>query len=396
MGGLSLKMKTKDSIHKSSKEDVQYPFADIGGTSLIHIREITEENRHNYSYTCPYCKKGLQPRLGIKKAHCFAHKPGESCELDKYIHTTAERLLKEKWDCDEPFEITMKVRTECKNIENCFFYRKYDNYCNSEEVKTFDLKKQYSRCLVEKKYGDFIPDLCLIDDTGQHEPIFIEIWSKHKNSEKKALSDNMIVEIRLKTIDDLEELTNHPITESEKVTFAHFKTIKKTPTEKDGPPLIRYMLYTGTHKSFMEFQSTTCTNYKSRHHPKSIFEVVCYQYDIHTRNGFRNLCNAIAIDRGYNIRNCYLCQLYGTESRERFYGYNLYPNRPLGCRRAIETQGLIQCNPEEAMTCQDFKLRTRQLSQIKKQFDNIRRYIWIKNEDGSVTEEYIPQKNNWY
>ena len=87
-----------------------------------------------------------------------------------YIHTTAERLLKEKWGRDEPFEITMKVRTECKKMDNCLFYKDYDRICVSEKMKTFDLKKQYSRCIVEKKYSEFVPDLCLIDDTS--------LWTK--------------------------------------------------------------------------------------------------------------------------------------------------------------------------------------------------------------------------
>ena len=44
-----------------------------------------------------------------------------------------------------------------------------------------------------------------------------------------AQSDHMIIEIRLKTTEELEELPKHPITESETVTFSHFKVLKKTP-----------------------------------------------------------------------------------------------------------------------------------------------------------------------
>ena len=88
-------MQAVDGIHEFFEGDVQYPFADVGEPNLVHISGITQENRRSYTYTCPYCKKALRPRLGSKKAHCYAHKPGESCELDRYIHTTAERLLKE-------------------------------------------------------------------------------------------------------------------------------------------------------------------------------------------------------------------------------------------------------------------------------------------------------------
>lgn len=389
-------MQPTDGIHKYFEGDVQYPFADVGAPELMHISRITQENRHSYTYTCPFCKKGLHPRLGKRNAHCYAHKPGESCELDRYIHTTAERLLKEKWERDEPFEITMKVRTECKNIDTCFFYKDDGHGCIIEERKTFDLKKQFTLCIVEKRYGEFVPDLCLIDENGKYEPIFIEIWSKHKNSEKKANSDYKIIEIRLKTVQDLEELPKHPITESETVTFSHFKTLKKSPSKEDGPHLMKYTLYDGTLKSYVDNKTVSCGNYKTEHHPKSIFEVVCLQDEIRSTD-FRNYCNAIAIDRGYDIRTCYLCQLYGKDNRNKDYDKDAVFNQdcPEGCRRDIEAQGLIECNPEDAKACQEFKVKDIILRRQLVLYGNINRYIWFKKADGTIEEETQKSKYDW-
>ena len=386
-------MQTSDGIHEVFEGDVQYPYADVGAPEMLHISKVTPETRRAYNYTCPYCKKVLRPRLGSKRTHCFAHKPGERCDMDKYIHATAERLLKEKWERDEPFEITMKVKTACKDLDNCFFYKGSGQNCITTEIKTFDLKKQYSQCIVEKKYGDFVPDLRLVDDTGQHEPIFIEIWSKHKNSEKKAQSEHMIIEIRIKTTEELEVLPKYPITESETVTFSHFKVLQKAPSKDDGPRLMRYTLYGGTLKSFVDEQKVFCGNYRTKHHIKSIFEVVCPQDEIHTLPQFRNYCNAIAIDRGYNIRSCYLCQLYGADWRETEYHEDA--DRPVGCRRDLEAQGLIQCKPEAAQTCQLFKLKDKPLKQLKRQYANINRYIWYRNADGSTSEETQKRKDYW-
>jgi hypothetical protein len=387
-------MQTTDGIHKFYEGDVQYPFADVGAAELLHISEVTQENRRTFTYTCPYCKKGLRPRLGSKKNHCFAHKPNESCELDRYIHKTAERLLKEKWDRDEPFEITMKVRTECKEFNTCVFHQEKGYGCVKEEMQTYDLKKQFTRCVVEKKVGEFVPDLCLVDDSGKHEPIFIEIWSKHKNSEKKAQSKYRIIEIRLKTIKDLEELPKHPITESDTVTFSHFKTINKPPTKDDGPALMRYTLYAATLNSFVDDKHVNCCNYRNNHYVKSIFEIVCSKDEIPFQK-FRNYCNAIAIDRGYSIRNCYLCQLFGIDNRDQSdHNYNIFTSDlPSGCRRELGTKGLIPCKPkEDAKSCQHFKLKESMLSYLKSHYFNINRYIWIKNEDGSTSEEIQNRK----
>ncbi len=375
-------MQTVDNIHESFEEDVQYPFADVGEPILKHISAITQENRRSYTYTCPYCKKSLVPRLG-SIAHCYAHKPGESCDQDRYIHTTAERLLKEKWDRDEPFEITMKVRTECKEKDNCFFYKDHIGNCVIEEKKTFNLKKQYSQCNVEKKYGEFIPDLCLIDDTGKHEPIFIEIWSKHKNSEKKAKSDYRIIEIRLKTAEDLENLPKRPITESSTVTFNHFKILRKSPEDCHPLNLMKYTLYADTLKSYVDEKTTTCVNFKSVHHSKSIFEMVCSPDEVFSKSNFQTLCNAFAIDRGFNIRNCYICQLYGEDTRV----FNGIQPRLNGCHRDIDGIGLIQCKSEEAMTCRSFKLKDQPLKYMKSKYAHVSRYIWYKNADGSISEE---------
>lgn len=384
-----------DSIHERFDGDVQYPYADVGTPELMHISGITQENRQSYIYTCPYCKKGLRPRLGTKRTHCFAHKPGESCELDRYIHTTAERLLKEKWDRDEPFEITMKVRTECKDKDTCIFYQHFCRGCLSEEIKTYDLKKQFTQCVVEKKYGEFIPDLCLIDETGKHEPIFIEIWSKHKNSEKKKKSDYRIIEIRLKTVQELEKLPKHPIIESETVTFSHFKSLKKSPPEEEGPRLMRYTLYAGTLKSYVDDKTVHCGNYRTKHRAKSIFEVVCSQNEICKTTDFHNYCNAIAIDRGYDIRTCYLCQLYGEDERNKDIDYvaAFELGRQKGCRRDIKAQGLIECRPEEARTCQRFKLKDILLNRLKGRYANINRYIWLKNAEGTASEETQKRKD---
>jgi len=381
-----------DGIHEVFEGDVQYPYADIGGKELLHISEVNEDNRRTYNYVCPYCKKPLRPRLGLYRAHCFAHKKGERCDPDRYIHRTAIDLLEQKWNRDEPFEIKMTVRFECEEYGNCFFHYDSERSCVREEVKTYDLKKHYSRCLVEKKVGEFIPDLCLIDDTGKHEPIFIEIWSKHKNSEKKAESEYMIIEIRLKTTAELEELPKHPITESETVTFSHFKTSKGNLAEKSGLSLMRYTLYGGSLKSYVDEQTVNCKNFRNNHHPKAIFEIDCIKEEVYSSMGLLYYGNALAIDKGYDIRLCYLCQEYGPD-RRRWRSYYDDSNAPMGCCREIDTRGFIECKQNDAKTCPFFKLDSFQVKRNVESIENFKRYIWYKNPDGSSSEEYQQRKS---
>lgn len=384
-------MTSANGIHEVFEGDVQYPYADVGAPELLHISQVNQDNRRDYKFTCPYCEKSLRPRLsrGSRRSH-FAHNPGECCDQDRYIHTTAERLLKEKWERNEPFEITFGVRTVCSRFTTCIYSQAYKHQCFSHKPETFDLKKYYSTCLVEKKCGEFIPDLCLIDETGKHEPIFIEIWSKHKNSDKKAESDYKIIEIRLRTAADLEELPMHPITESETVTFSHFKTREREPDATDGPRLMKYRLYADSLKSYVDTKSVSCSNYKTEHHRKAVLEIVGSTNDFYPEQYFRKYCTAIAIEKGYDIRSCYLCRQYGEDRSSIVWDAELctFTNPVVGCRREIKSQGIIQCKPDDAKTCDHFMLKDYPLKRIKETYTNMPLYIWERHPDGTETEEY--------
>lgn len=215
-------MVVPDGVHTVFENDVLYPYADIGEHQLMHISYVNEDNRRSHFYKCPYCHLELRPRLGAKKQHCFAHKPGESCDRDHYIHSVAEALLKDKWDGDEPFVVSYKVKSICASIESCLFGKQFNVNCVKDEYKTVNLKELYTQCLIEKKIGDYIPDICLIDESGNNVPLFIEIWNTHPNSDKKNSSGHRIIELRINSMEELEALPKGLIKESERALFYNF------------------------------------------------------------------------------------------------------------------------------------------------------------------------------
>ena len=386
-------MNKSDGIHEVFEGDVQYPYADVGEPKLLHIGKVNQKNRRDYKYTCPYCQKDLRPFLSkgkknSKRSH-FSHKNGERCDQDGYIHTTAKRLLKEKWDSDEPFEITMSVKTVCKHVANCLFCKSTGYSCSFGKTETYNLKEHYTQCLVEKKFGDFIPDLCLIDENDKHDPIFVEIWSKHKNSEKKANSNHMIIEIRLKTIPELEELPKHPITESETVSFSHFKVLKKAPEASSGPKLMKYILYGGSLKSYIDKDKTLCSNYNTHHQRQAVLEIVGMRDEIYTLTDFRRLCTAIAIDKGYDIRSCNICRKYGEDRSALEWDNELcqFKAPVKGCRRDLKNQGILPCKPDDAKTCEKFILKDKPLKRVMETYSWATLYIWERLPDGTTTEK---------
>lgn len=302
-------METFDGIHTVYEGDVQYPYADVGETKLLHISGVTKENRRQYSYICPCCQKRLRPRLGDKNRHCFYHDKGSRCAMDKYIHDTAERLLKEKFDSDDPFEVVMYVTKTCEQHEGCLFAKDHgQDFCTKTESIKYDLKQHYQKCLVETKCGDFIPDLMLIDETGKRNPIFIEIWHKHKSNEAKLNSNIKIIEIRLKKVDELQPLVENPITESDTVRFFNFKLIKVKPEEMTDVKLYKFVLYPSL-KSYCSADPTmSCSNYRSHHYKNSLVEVTALANGYFDRNNFWQYCLFISRQKGADVKDCYLCK----------------------------------------------------------------------------------------
>lgn len=215
-------MLAKDGIHEVYEGDVQYPCADIGAPELLHISAVTQENRKHFNYKCPGCGLELRPRLG-RIAHCFAHRPGHRCDPDRYIHETAKTLIKERWERDEPSEVSYKVSRKCKALRECVIDKTRHASCACSEMLKVDLKTMYNRCSVEKKEGGFIPDICLYDDNGINDPLFIEIWSKHENSVDKRSSGYRIIELRFFSVEELEGIPKLPIVESDTITFTGFE-----------------------------------------------------------------------------------------------------------------------------------------------------------------------------
>ena len=363
-------METLDGIHTVYEGDVQYPYADVGAPELLHISRVTQENRKDFNYICPCCNKPLHPRLGEKNRHCFYHDSGSRCSMDKYIHDTAKRLLWEKWEHSESFEITLNVNTICNHHDTCTLKQANAYYlCQSAETRTIDLKKYYHRCIIEKKIDKFIPDLRLIDDTGKRDTIFIEIWSKHKNSEIKANSNYKIIEIRIKSVDELEGLSKRPIIESDDITFSHFDTVKKIPENFSGERFYRYFLYPKLTSYCTEPGKVRCTNFQTLHQSSAILEITGRATDFSSRTDFWTYCNTIAREKGFDVRACNLCRLYWTWDAVG----GIAPSKK-ACGRNGEEYGPIDCKLTDAMTCNHFIYKDFLAKKIKDQYSHIQ--IW--------------------
>lgn len=232
--------------------------------SIIDIQKTNDLN--NQQYFCPYCHKEMIPKRGnIRKPH-FAHK-ADKCSYDKYLHSIAEIMIMDWFNKNGTIMLSMNNYGKCDRYSSCAFYDKMS--CNGTIREQFDLKKYYSKCIREYRYGGFIADLYCESDAYPNSPIFIEIFVTHECSQEKKSSGIRIIELAIQSEEDILDIVKSTkLIESEKVRLYNFKR-NGSPVNKVVRPFQKYVLYP-TLKSYVE-RDISCRNYDQ--HRKGIYEI---------------------------------------------------------------------------------------------------------------------------
>lgn len=199
------------------QDNIQYGFAlQDESEVIIDIDSLTRDSSAGHKYFCPQCHSEMYPTFGPKQEHHFRHN-GTQCRHDSYLHTVAEHLFHTEYlkclEADEPFILELHSRVPCDR--NCT--EKKNRICTSfHNTTTVDLTKIYKTVKLETNVnvedGRFRrPDILLTSDSG--EQLWIEIWVKHETSEEKR-NDGHIVELKITSEKDLEQIKNHKLTKT--------------------------------------------------------------------------------------------------------------------------------------------------------------------------------------
>lgn len=210
--------------------NIQYPYALDEHGGLRHIDTVDKQSRSEHVFYCPNCGKEMRACLGDKNAHYFSHECGCHCSTESYIHKTAKSILLKRYnDSTSAFIIGLRVKRKCKQFEVC---ENVNSKCELSPIyQEYSLKHHYDLpAVMEESYiseaGEFTPDLMLRSSNIARKPIFIEIFYKHKSSDKKLASGNYIIEFEIKSFTDLQNLERVEVfEESEYIKFYNFKTL---------------------------------------------------------------------------------------------------------------------------------------------------------------------------
>ena len=205
------------------KEDaIKYRHALVVDTDkVIDIKDVNNENRHQYHLCCPYCKGEMIPVLPRERADHFRHlvePDSDRCSADNVLHSLAERVFYQEYNkCLKegiPFILSANLPIQCNKAcvlmehQNCkqhYIHREIDltkYYVNEPKreptLKGIGLNKSWR------------PDILLQAESG--EQLWVEIYVHHSSTEEKK-REGVVLEIRIQCEDDLDQFYNHKIEE---------------------------------------------------------------------------------------------------------------------------------------------------------------------------------------
>lgn len=291
---------------------------------LLSIKQAYIERDLSHQYRCLGCGGRMIARLGeVRNWHFAHHCDDAACNTETYLHLLAKRLIKEKFENDSSFEVGYHRDVVCSDISSCPFANK--ELCHVHKLEEFDLKKYYDTCLEEQFVGDYVADLLLTNSTKpDREPILIEIQITHKSVSQKRDSGLHIIEIRIKSEDDIQTLLSAPIVENPSAPygmvrdvetigfgkFYGFKKVSSAPERLQQRCLPRFYLFRSG-KAFVTNMEDykPCRDVWKKDNEKAIFEasidcsyfgeVSPYEY------GY-----AAARQNGIEVKTCQFCKYH--------------------------------------------------------------------------------------
>lgn len=339
---------------------VKYDSALDSSGQPIHIKKIVREgNGVKEKYSCIECGQELIPRIGLKNERHFAHKEDVVCSGETYLHKLCKltffhvylRCLKEK----KAFNLELIQDHTCNKCEH-----EFNMVCElGERLIPVDLTKKYDKVYLEKKYGEFIPDITLISKDGS-DKIYIEIAVSHKSTEKKLNSDTKIIELKVddpiyaEFIEDCELSMNQP-----DITFHNFEVKKFVGVVHENycDTIFNFFLVLRDGSCrLMQSNLLQIKSYLKKARENILFYSIAENYD--DNSSVYKFFVALAYKENINVRNCFICCF---RAKNRYIGddYDYDAKNPIFCfhlrKKHNNSNEAAKCNSNKALTCEAFK-----------------------------------------
>lgn len=334
---------------------IKYHYALDECGNLTDINTLSEEDRHAHSYKCLGCEAELLPRMGQVRTWHFAHRGDEACRSETYLHKLAKRLFKEKFDSSDSFQIEYYKTIRCSDICSCKFAKGKE--CTQRKPEVINLKEYYDTCTEEQSIKEFAADLLITDSRKpERAPLLIEIQVSHKSTEEKINSGLKIIELKIKTEEDILALLHAPLRETHNTDYGFVRNkdtdraVKFFGFKRDGfaPLAVRHIPHFYIYKSGKayfdnsdeDFRPCREARVKGKEYASMEIAIDCGRFDREFspyEYGYM-----IARQNDLQIRTCYLCKYWKHNDFDGLSICCLY--KKCGTPQYPETNEAITCS----------------------------------------------------
>ncbi len=178
-----------------------------GGT-LVCISDVDAEDRYAHGpYSCLACGHMMVPALGRVRKHHFKHKADRpaDCLHETYLHQLAKKVLFEAISdamvAGHQFPLIRSRDIVCDH-----FAEPHGITCTNQQTPfPEDIASRFDRIGIEKGVNGYVADI-LLSSIATGETMLLEIAVTHHCDDAKIASGLAIVEIMIRTEDQIEQL----------------------------------------------------------------------------------------------------------------------------------------------------------------------------------------------
>lgn len=206
---------------------IKYKFGYDSHGNVIDIFTLSKTNKKDFGpFHCLSCERELVPVLGTKRKPHFRHKVTTdiNCAPETYLHKLTKLKFIEVYEkClneGKPFNISFEMQRKCNYYESAFLH-----VCHLQpDFEQFDLTKYFTKFSLESRESSFIPDVLLESKKG--DKLFFEVFVTHRSSLDKLASNYRVIELHVKSEEDVKILDSCTLKESDNVKFYNVQTTR--------------------------------------------------------------------------------------------------------------------------------------------------------------------------
>ncbi len=308
---------------------VQYRYA-LDSSDRLVVADALRGQENAEALRCISCDQPMIAKVNgkIHRPH-FAHKTQAECNGETYLHQLGKRAFVETYKkCmaeGRPFRISVPTPRQCHRFTKLVTCFSELGSCKQE----YDLTCYYSEIETEYRDGAFVPDVILRSKDRPSDKVYIEIAVTHFLSEAKEHSRNKIIEIPIRTEENIAHIRSECITAENAVFVGFSPTPLVIPHDQCtcASTLVDCFYVYESGKAFLEKAPIADIQIKiTRLKAKLAYHNILrpHAYDEKWRDYGREIGNferlrgalftdqvQLASKRGAPIKNCFLCRYHG-------------------------------------------------------------------------------------